>query len=83
VRRNGANRNLLLRPAKKKSPAAAVTVSAFTLSRTYAEGWNAARKLAPGASDKLNSQALADLNPYPNEPERSRWADGFTSALEK
>jgi len=73
-----------LRPVKNKSrPHDVVAVSLFTLSRTYAEGWNEARKLAPGASDRLSPKALADLNPYANEPERSRWAEGFTSALEK
>ncbi len=71
-------------PVKNRSrPSVHLAVSLFTLSRTYAEGWNAARKLTPGASDGLSPNALADLNPYANEPERSRWAEGFTSALEK
>ena len=42
----------------------------FRLSRIYAQGWNASRGL-DGADQ---------TNPYPAEPERSRWQSGFASA---
>lgn len=50
--------------------------TAFALSRIYAEGWNAARRLG------LKVQQEETLNPYLAEPERSRWQDGFTNALD-
>lgn len=52
--------------------------TAFRHSRIYAEGWNAARKLSasvpPGAPEPVVR------NPYPAEPERSRWREGFAAA---
>ena len=60
---------------------AAVDVSAFKLSRIFAEGWNAARELSTEATDDLTLRAMTALNPYGNEPERSRWVEGFTKAL--
>lgn len=53
----------------------------FHLSRIYAEGWNAANHLSANESDDLNLWKVAALNPYTNEPERSRWSDGFAKAL--
>jgi ribosome modulation factor len=49
--------------------------TSFALSRIYAEGWNAARRLG------LKGDRAEILNPYMSEPERSRWLDGFTTAL--
>jgi ribosome modulation factor len=43
---------------------------AFRLSRIHAQGWNAAR--TPGATEQSN--------PWPAEPERSRWQAGFAGA---
>ena len=43
---------------------------AFRLSRIQAQGWNAARQ----------SGATEQINPWPAEPERSRWQAGFASA---
>ena len=62
--------------------AATIELSAFKLSRIFAEGWNAARDLSTEASDKLTLRAMTALNPYGNEPERSRWVEGFTKALD-
>jgi hypothetical protein len=45
----------------------------FHYSRIYAEGWNAARKNSTASN-------AAVLNPYPAEPERSRWQEGFAAA---
>ncbi|HEY4275480.1 MAG TPA: hypothetical protein VGM68_08355 [Rhizomicrobium sp.] len=42
----------------------------YKLSRAYAKGWNAAR----------GRQADAAANPYPADPERARWHEGFTKA---
>jgi hypothetical protein len=44
----------------------------FRQSRIYAEGWNAAR---------TSSASVPPQNPYPSEPERSRWQEGFSAAL--
>jgi len=49
--------------------------TAFRLSRAYAEGWNAARQL-----DLEKAGAMP--NPYPNEPERTRWNEGFAKAAD-
>jgi len=48
--------------------------SSFQLSRIFAEGWNAARKLP---SD--SPAGMAAINPYGREPEHSRWRDGYAS----
>lgn len=58
------------------------TDNAFRLSRIYAEGWNAVRRIATSDLAELNDAAIAALNPYPGEPERLRWSAGFMSALE-
>ena len=73
----------VLRPANDNSgrDAPASEISAFKLSRVFAQGWNAARKLSAEKRDKLTPQAVAALNPHANEPERARWAAGFTKAL--
>lgn len=42
----------------------------FRLSRLHAQGWNAARQV--GATEQSN--------PWPAEPERSRWQAGFAGA---
>jgi hypothetical protein len=54
---------------------------AFRLSRIYAEGWNAANKLAASECDALDLEKMAMLNPYALESDRSRWTKGFTRAL--
>jgi hypothetical protein len=53
----------------------------FRLSRIYAEGWNAANRLAIDDIDALDLGKLATLNPYTLEADRSRWTSGFTQAL--
>lgn len=55
--------------------------SAFKLSRVFAEGWNTARKLSVTTRDGLTLHAMVELNPYANEPESTRWIEGFTKAL--
>jgi len=74
-----------MRPVNDNSSgdAAPVLVSAFQLSRIFAQGWNAARKLSTEKSDKLTQRSSAVLNPYASEPQRSRWAKGFAKALEE
>ncbi|HEY0281185.1 MAG TPA: hypothetical protein VGC27_01010 [Rhizomicrobium sp.] len=54
----------------------------FKLSRVFAEGWNAASRLTAEESDGLDQRGAA-LNPYANEPEKSRWSEGFAKALNK
>jgi hypothetical protein len=53
---------------------------AFHLSRIYAQGWNAARRCSGKVRD--DPQMAAALNPYPSEPEHTRWSEGFSKALE-
>jgi hypothetical protein len=48
-------------------------LSAFRRSRIYAQGWNAARAPRTGA--------LPVVNPYPSEPEKGRWDEGYANAL--
>jgi len=75
---------------KSKNPPAAVkpergavtgTETAFTLSRVYAEGWNAAKKLTASECDDLDPKSMAALNPYGTDVKRQRWSDGFAKAL--
>jgi hypothetical protein len=47
----------------------------YKLSRVFAQGWNAARRLPPRAHGDL--EAIGQLNPYKYEPDRGRWQDGF------
>ncbi len=54
---------------------------AYRLSRIQAEGWKAARALPPGEPSDLPPAEIEARNPYPADPERSRWHAGFTSAL--
>lgn len=55
----------------------------FQLSRIYAEGWNIAIKLSAEDAAAMDAPAIAARNPYANEPELSRWRDGFAAALRK
>ena len=64
----------------KRGSGPASDISPFKLSRVFAEGWNTARSLS--GVDELNSRAIAKLNPYANEPARSRWIEGFAKARE-
>jgi len=56
-------------------------MDAFRLSRIYAQGWNAANQLSSDERDDLKPQCVAARNPYSDEPERSRWSEGFMKAL--
>jgi len=58
-------------------------VTQFQLSRVQAEGWNTANKLLASEALGMDAAAIAALNPYANEPELSRWAEGFAAALKK
>lgn len=55
--------------------------TAFRLSRIYAEGWNAAKALPENEREDLDNSDVQVRNPYPSDPERSRWSEGFTKAL--
>jgi hypothetical protein len=55
----------------------------FELSRIHAQGWNTASKLPLEEGLAMNATAIAALNPYANEPELSRWNEGFAAALRK
>jgi len=57
-----------------------VDYTSFQLSRVYAQGWNAARRLPADA--RLDAKAIAKLNPHMSDPERTRWSEGFSKASE-
>ena len=52
------------------------TLSAFRRSRIYAQGWNAAREPRAGAGFNPGI-----VNPYPSDPEKSRWDSGYANGL--
>ena len=54
--------------------------SPYRLSRVEAEGWKAAREMAPSELTALDAAAIAALNPYAAAAERDRWSAGFNSA---
>lgn len=54
---------------------------AFRLSRIYAEGWNAAKKMSIIDDGEFDAAGGSALNPYKTEPQRSRWAEGFAKAM--
>ena len=45
----------------------------FQYSRIYAQGWNAARTGVTAGKPPVR-------NPYPTDPERERWRQGFMAA---
>jgi hypothetical protein len=54
--------------------------TSFALSRVYGLGWTFVRgKLAEGKT--LDEADAPPLNPYPADPERTRWDDGFKAGL--
>ncbi|MGD0144916.1 MAG: hypothetical protein ABSC92_17325 [Rhizomicrobium sp.] len=55
----------------------------FRLSRLYAEGWNVANKLSSEESAEFDLEKMGALNPYPREPERAKWNEGFTAFMRK
>lgn len=55
--------------------------AAFRLSRIYAEGWNAARKMPLLDDSEFGPAGNAVPNPYATEPERARWTEGFVKAI--
>jgi hypothetical protein len=67
----------LLAPRREDS----ASDGAFRLSRIYAEGWNAARKMPLNDGGGFDTAGSAILNPYKTEPQRSRWAEGFAKAM--
>jgi len=58
-----------------------ISSTEFRLSRIFAEGWNKARELSAEESEGGDLRAVAALNPYQAEPERSRWSEGFAKAM--
>ena len=66
------------RPLRRKGMSAD---GAYRLSRVQAEGWNAAHRVPSTAIDGFDASKIEAMNPYASDPERTRWAAGFTSAL--
>lgn len=56
------------------------SLSAYRLSRVYAEGWNKARDLSANERAQVDLSGPDTLNPYAVEPQRARWMEGFTKA---
>ncbi len=57
------------------------STSAFQLSRVYAAGWSAANKLTADEREAADPERVAALNPFPTDPQRTRWSEGFSAAL--
>jgi ribosome modulation factor len=55
--------------------------SAFALSRIYAQGWNAGKKLIAGDGGEVTEPDLTARNPYSTPEERARWMKGVTDAF--
>ena len=55
--------------------------ASFKLSRVFAEGWNVASKLTAAESENCDAHHMATLNPYADDPEMTRWNEGFVKAL--
>ena len=55
----------------------------FRLSRIYAKGWNAAKALSSDNLLDLDAEKIAAMNPYRQEDERLRWAEGFAGGAQK
>ena len=72
------------KPANRATPTHQESADATSRNRrrVLEEGWKAARSLSAEARAGLNLLTMAALNPYAAEPERSRWTEGFTKALE-
>jgi hypothetical protein len=56
-------------------------MSAYLLSKVYAEGWNRAHELSAPDRAQVDLCGPGVLNPYGEEPQRARWAEGFTKAF--
>ncbi len=56
-------------------------LSAFRLSRVYAQGWNRAHELSVKDRAHVDLCGAEVLNPYAADPERSRWSEGFSKAF--
>ena len=55
--------------------------SAYVLSRIYAQGWNAGKKMPPGDNADISLAGL-ERNPYVTPVEQSRWMKGFTDSFD-
>ena len=64
-------------------PIAQKAMTEFELSRIYAQGWNAAIGMTSSEFCEPGIGNEVVMNPYSDEPERSRWSDGFRKASTK
>lgn len=53
----------------------------FALSRIFAEGWRKAQELSAEEVEAMDQKHAAAMNPYPSEPERARWGEGFARGV--
>jgi hypothetical protein len=56
-------------------------MNAFQLSRIYAQGWNAAKKLLADGNSGTDESQSRTLNPYRSTQEAARWTAGFEESL--
>ena len=56
--------------------------SPYVLSRIYAQGWNAGKKVLASGKEEVSSTVAATRNPYTTPEEQSRWLKGFTESFE-
>jgi len=50
------------------------------LKRIFAQGWTAAERLTREQRRIVEADGSAPLNPHADEPERTRWSEGFDAA---
>ncbi len=63
----------------------------FELSRLYAKGWDAGMRCEPVECDGTDTDTLSQeivaqaeaLNPCSSAPEREKWMEGFTAAVQR
>jgi hypothetical protein len=59
-----------------------VEMNGFQLSRIYAQGWNAAKKLTADGNFGVEEMQISSLNPYRSTQEAARWTAGFEESLQ-
>ena len=56
--------------------------SSYVLSRIYAQGWNAGKKVLASGTVEVSAARAAIRNPYTTPEEQARWMKGFTDSFE-
>lgn len=57
--------------------------SSYVLSRIYAQGWNAGKKLLASGNVEVSAARAGIRNPYTTPEEQARWMKGFLDSFEQ